>query len=98
MRAEQNLERAAACRLARLHVVDRDDALTCAHGRVQVDVSPDRHAHRCQPVGSRAELGLLALEQQRRRAIRAGVAVERAGTGEREQKHVVAREQTNLNQ
>ena len=91
MRAEQDLERAAAGRLARLDVIDRDDALTRAHGRVQVDVAPDRHAHRCQPVGPGAELGLLALEQQRRRAVGQRLAVERAGTGEREQQHVVAR-------
>ena len=45
VRAEEDLERAAAGRLARLDRVDRDDALARAHRRVQVGVGAERDAH-----------------------------------------------------
>ena len=90
VRAEEDLERAAAGRLAGLDRVDRDDVIARAHRSVEIGVGAERDPDERDPVGAGGELGRLALEQERRRAGRERAPVQLAATREREQQHVVA--------
>ncbi len=90
VRAEEDLERAAAGRLAGLDRVDRDDVVARAHRSVEVGVSAERDANERDPVRAGGELGRLALEQERRRAGLQSAPAELATARMREQQHVVA--------